>query len=96
MSLNPNGSEDAKIKIKGLLDIQVGDYHRDDLPSQQEEAEEVLALAGAATVLQMQKEKLKEEEEQDIEDVITAHSSNLDKEDRDPRIEWGASIIDHP
>jgi hypothetical protein len=27
LSLNPNSSKDAKIKIKGLLDIQVGDYY---------------------------------------------------------------------
>jgi hypothetical protein len=27
LSLNPNGSEDTEIKIKGLLDIQVSDYH---------------------------------------------------------------------
>jgi len=63
LSLNPNGSKDAEIKIKGLLDIQVGDYYRDDLPSQQAEAEEVLELATAATVLQKQKKKqLKEQE----------------------------------
>jgi hypothetical protein len=66
LSLNPNGSEGAEIKIKGLLDIQVSDYLWGNLPSRQEEAEEVLALARAATVLQKQKEKLKEREEQDI------------------------------
>jgi hypothetical protein len=38
-------------------------------------------------VLRMQKEKLKEQEEQDIEDVIAAHGSDLDEEDRDPRME---------
>jgi hypothetical protein len=73
--LNPNSSKDTEIKIKGLLDIQVSDYHQDDLPSQQEEAEEVLVLAKAAVVLQKQKV-------QDIEDVIAMHSSDLDKEDR--------------
>jgi hypothetical protein len=82
--LNPNSSEDTEIKIKGLLDIQVGDYYQDDLPSQQEEAEEVLALAKAATMLRKQEEKqLKEQEEQGIEDVIAAHSSDPDKEDKE-------------
>ena len=83
--MNPNSSEDAEIKIKGIPDIQVGDYRQDDLPSQQEEAEEVLALAGAATVLQKQEEKqLKEQEEQDIEDA--AYGGDLDEEDRDPKL----------
>jgi hypothetical protein len=43
----------------------------------------------------MQKEKRKEQEEQDIKDVIATRSSDLDKEDKDPRMEWGALVIDH-
>ena len=31
MTLNPNGSEDHKLKIKGLDDIKVGDFRRKEL-----------------------------------------------------------------
>jgi hypothetical protein len=31
LSLNPNGSQDAKLKIKDLLGIIVGDYHCMDI-----------------------------------------------------------------
>jgi hypothetical protein len=33
LSLNPDGSEDMELKIKGIPNIQVGNYHRDDLVS---------------------------------------------------------------
>jgi hypothetical protein len=33
MSLNPNGSKDKELKIKGILDLMVGNYHRYNLPS---------------------------------------------------------------
>jgi len=56
--LNPNSSKDIKFKIKGIPDIQVGDYHQNDLPSRQEEAEEVLALAGAADIQRKEEAKL--------------------------------------
>jgi hypothetical protein len=31
LTLNPNGSEDHKLKIKGLDDIKVGDFRRKEL-----------------------------------------------------------------
>ena len=40
MSLNPDGSEDAKLKIKGLEGIKVGDYRRLDGVPQEEDCEE--------------------------------------------------------
>jgi hypothetical protein len=30
LSLNPDGSEDSEIKIKGLPDIKVGDFTREE------------------------------------------------------------------
>jgi hypothetical protein len=45
LSLNPNGSQDERLKIRDLLDIIVGDYHRGDVVNQQEENEEAIALA---------------------------------------------------
>ena len=29
--MNPDGFEDTELKIKGLLDIKVGDYSREEL-----------------------------------------------------------------
>jgi hypothetical protein len=83
MSFNPNGSEDKELKIKGMgiPDLVVGDYHRYNLPRQQEEAEKVLALARTATVLQKAKEK---QLQQSIEDVLAA--DDLDEEDQDPTV----------
>jgi hypothetical protein len=81
MSLNPDGSEDKELRIKGIPDLVVGDYHRYNLPSQQEEAEEVLALAGAATVLQKGEEK---QLQQSIEDALAA--GDPDEEDQDPTV----------
>jgi hypothetical protein len=88
LALNPDGSQDGELKVKGIPDIQVGDYCRDDLPSQQEEAEEVLALAGAATVQRKQEEK---QLEQDINNAIA--EGNPDDEDKDPRDPF-ASVTD--
>ena len=48
MTLNPDGSEDNELKIKGIPDIEISDYSHKDLPNQEDEAEEALALAGAA------------------------------------------------
>jgi len=87
LALNPNGSEDKELKIKGIPDIQVGNYCRNDLPSQQEEAEEVLSLARAATVLKEQEEK---QLEQNIDDAIAEHKGDPDKERRDPRLPFGS------
>jgi hypothetical protein len=78
MSFNPDGSEDKELKIKGIPDLVVSDYHCYDLPSQQEEAEEVLALARAVTVLQKTKEK---QLQQSIKDALAA--SDLDEENQD-------------
>jgi hypothetical protein len=75
MSLNPDDSEDKELKIKGILDLVVSDYYRYNLLSQQEEAEEVLALARAATVLHKAEEK---QLQQSIEDALAA--GDLDEE----------------
>jgi hypothetical protein len=80
LALNPNGSQDEELKIKGIPDIQVGDYHQDDLPSQKEEAEEVLALAGTANV---QKEQEEKQLKQDIDDAIA--KGDFHNKDRDPK-----------
>lgn len=47
LTLNPNGSEDAELKIKGIPDVEVGDYHQEVLINQEDEAEEALVVSGA-------------------------------------------------
>ena len=37
MALNPNGSEDAELKVKGIPDIAVGNYQQQDGLSQKED-----------------------------------------------------------
>ena len=72
LSLNPNGSKDIKLKIKGIPDIQVSDYHQNDLPSQQEEAEKVLALAKATDIQRKEEAKLLRQDilaESDVEEI---------------------------
>jgi hypothetical protein len=43
LSLNPDGSQDEKLKIRDLPDITVGDYHRN--VDQQQESDEAAAIA---------------------------------------------------
>jgi hypothetical protein len=47
MSFNPDGSKDLKLKIKGIPNIFVSNYHQDDGLNQKEDGEEALALAAA-------------------------------------------------
>jgi hypothetical protein len=44
LALNPDGSEDIELKIKGIPDISVGDFAREDGLNQKEDGEEALAL----------------------------------------------------
>jgi hypothetical protein len=69
MALNPDGSEDAELKIKGIPDIFIGNYQRQDNLNQREDAEEALALA-TATATKEEEAVLKavSEEEEDILD----------------------------
>jgi hypothetical protein len=47
MALNPDGSEDAELKIKGIPDVAIGNYQQQDDLNQKEDAEEALTLATA-------------------------------------------------
>ena len=75
MALNPDGSEDAELKVKGIPDIAVGDYQRQDGLNQKEDAEEALALAVAAAAK-------KEDNVLQEEDILNAFSED-DKDDED-------------
>lgn len=81
MALNPNGSKDAELKVKGIPDIVVGNYQRQDNLNQKEDAEEALALAAAVAV---KKEDNVLQEEEDILDALA--EDDKDDEDVDPRI----------
>jgi hypothetical protein len=75
MALNPNGSKDAKLKVKGIPDIAVGNYQRQDSLNQKEDAEEALELAVAAAVK-------KEDNVLQEEDILNALLEG-DKDDED-------------
>jgi 3-deoxy-D-manno-octulosonic-acid transferase len=67
MALNPNGSKDVELKIKGILDIVIGDYQQQDKLNQKEDAKEALALAiAAATKEEEAVLKAVSKEEEDI------------------------------
>jgi hypothetical protein len=78
LALNPDSSEDKELKIKGILDIEVGDYSQDDLLGQKEDAEEALALAEAAN---RQMEEGEQQHKAYIDNAIA--ENNKDDEDRD-------------
>jgi hypothetical protein len=60
LSLNPDGSEDAELKIKDLPDVTIRDYHCDI--EQQKESEETAAAAQAvATVVEAEAEAEEED-----------------------------------
>jgi len=77
--LNPDGSEDIELKVKGIPDIAVGNYQRQDGLNQKEDAEEALAFAIAAAAK-------KEDNVLQEEDILNALSEgDKDDEDIDPR-----------
>jgi hypothetical protein len=81
MALNPDGSEDAELKVKGIPDIAVGNYQRQDGLNQKEDAEEALTLAVAAAAK-------KEDNVLQEEDILNALSEgnedgNDDDDDKD-------------
>jgi cation diffusion facilitator CzcD-associated flavoprotein CzcO len=59
LSLNPDGSEDDKLKIRELLGITVGDFSRGDVFDQQEDNDEAIVLAEAEAA----REEVEEEED---------------------------------
>ena len=71
LSLNPNGSDDKELKVKGILNISVRNYHQDDGLNQKEDGEEALALAKANAV----------EEERYVIDSLA--EGDKDSEDQD-------------
>ena len=50
MSLNPDSSQDDKLKIRDLLGIIVGDYYCDDLLNQQKDNKAIVALAAEEAI----------------------------------------------
>jgi hypothetical protein len=78
LALNPNSSEDKELKIKGIPDIEVGDYSWDDLLGQKEDAEEALALAEAAN----RQMKGEQQHKACVDNAIA--KDDKDDEDKDP------------
>jgi hypothetical protein len=83
MALNPNGSKDAELKVKGIPDIAVGNYQRQDGLNQKEDAEEALELAVAVAAK-------KEDNALQEEDILNALSEG-NKDDED--IDLGPTLI---
>jgi hypothetical protein len=79
--LNPNSSQDKELlKVKGILDISVGNYQQDNSLSQREEGDKAFTLAVAEAA----------QDRQDIQDAVL--EDDLDEEDRDPRLDPLASV----
>lgn len=61
LSLNPDGSQDEELKVKGLPLVAVGDYARHDL-TQLEESEQALEIAEVEAACEEVEEKRDEED----------------------------------
>jgi hypothetical protein len=80
LSLNPDGSQDKELlRVKGIPDISVGNYQRDDSLSQGEEGNKAFDLAVAAAA-------------QDKEEVWDAVAESNSDEDRDLRLDSPTSV----
>jgi hypothetical protein len=66
MTLNPDGSNDTELKVKGIPDIVIRDYQRQDNLNQKEDAEEALALATASATKEEAVLEAVFEEEEDV------------------------------
>lgn len=83
MALNPDGSKDAELKVKGIPNIALGNYQQQDGLNQKEDAEEALELAVAAAAK-------KEDNVFQEEDILnTLSEGNKDDED----IDLGPTLI---
>ena len=76
LSLNPDGSQDEKLKVKGIPDLIVGDYARDDLLTQLEDSEQAMEVAEIEAAC---REAMEEKGEEDIGCQI--NEGDLDDED---------------
>jgi hypothetical protein len=75
LALNPDGSQDEELKVKGLPFIAVGDYTRNDL-TQLEDSELAIEVAQVEAACKEAKEK---EEEEDL--WAKVNEGDLDEED---------------
>jgi hypothetical protein len=82
MALNPDGSEDAELKIKGIPDVVIGNYQRQDDLNQTEDAEEALTLATAVAL--EEEEVILQEEEDILNDIAEGDKDDEDINERRP------------
>jgi hypothetical protein len=83
MALNPDGSKDTELKIKGIPDVVIGNYQRQDNLNQKEDAKEALTLA--TTVALKEEEVILQEEEDILNDIAKGDKDNEDINKRRPQ-----------